>query len=244
MTNTAARLTSQNHILHSLPPVELDRLLSKIEVVPLELSQVLYEADDPLEHVYFPNSGMVSLISNTEKGQSLEIAVVGSEGMAGLGVFLGVGRSHNRALVQTQGDALRMKAGHLKEECCQGGSLLRTLMRYTQSRIKQVTQTALCNRFHQIEARLCRWLLLTQDRVKTNELPLTQEFLSLMLGVRRSGVTVAAQALQRAALIDYERGLIRIHDREGLEANSCECYRMIKEAFDWLSGPNQKVPST
>jgi CRP-like cAMP-binding protein len=218
-----------NRLLSALPRKEYRRLLPELEQVAMPFAEVIYEPGDLIRHVYFPNDSLVSLLSVVAERSTLEVGIVGNEGMAGIAAFLGVGRSTSRALVQGAGTAMRMKASTLRKEAERAGSLRRLLQLYTHSLLTQVSQTAACNRFHQVGARLARWLLMTHDRLRSDEFRLTQEFMSNMLGVRREGVNKAAGALQRDKLISYSRGHIRVLDRAGLEAVSCECYRVVKE---------------
>jgi CRP-like cAMP-binding protein len=187
-----------------------------------------------MDYVYFPNTGMVSLVSIIEDGSTLEVGITGYEGVVGLSVFLGVEESQYRLLVQGKGEAFSMKAETFKAECNREPSLQKLMLRYTQALMTQITQSAICNRFHDVESRLCRWLLQSQDCMRSSELHLTQDFLATMLGVHRPGVTIAAGILQSAGLIHYNRGRIAILDRKRLESASCECYGVIKEAFSWL----------
>jgi CRP-like cAMP-binding protein len=221
----------ENRILVSLPAHEREQILAHLEPFHLEHSAVLYDLGSRIPHVYFPNSGMVSLISHTEEGETLEVGIVGFEGMVGLSVFLESEVAQYRTLVQSTGDALRMKVGTFKTDCDRLTSLQSLIRRYTQARMTQITQSAICNRFHNMEARLCRWLLQSQDCVKSDELELTQDFIAMMLGTHRPGVTLAAGILQSAGLIRYSRGHISILDRQRLEAASCECYKVIREAL-------------
>lgn len=222
---------TENLILSSLPMDVRNHVLSKLEPVSLSYSEVLYEIDDPVNYVYFPTGGLVSLVSTTREGQSLEVGVVGCEGYVGLPISLGDSVSPHRMIVQAEGTALRVKIGVFKALCDQHGPLQEILHRYAQLLIREITQSALCICFHQLEARFCRWLLVCQDKVKSDEFHLTQEFLADMLGVRRAGVTVAAGAIQSLGLIRYNRGHITIVHRKGLEAASCECYGIIREAI-------------
>lgn len=220
---------TENLLLAALTRKEYQRLLPQLERVAMPFAEVLYEPGDVIRHVYFPNDSIVSLLSVVAERSTLEVSVVGNEGMAGIAVFLGVGASGSRALVQGAGTAMRMKAAALRTESERLGPLHRLLRRYTHSLLTQVSQTAACNRFHMVDARLARWMLMTHDRSQSDEFRLTQEFMSNMLGVRREGVNKAATALQRNELISYSRGHIRVLDRAGLEAVSCECYRVIKD---------------
>ena len=218
-----------NRLLAALPVKEYRRLLPELEQVTMPFAEVIYEPGDPIRHVYFPNDSIVSLLSVVAERSTLEVSVVGNEGVAGIAAFLGVGTSPNRALVQGAGTAMRMKASMLRKEAERAGPLRRLLQLYTHSLLTQVSQTAACNRFHQVDARLARWLLMTHDRVRSDEFLLTQEFMSNMLGVRREGVNKAAGALQQNKLISYSRGRLRVLDRAGLEAVACECYLVVKD---------------
>jgi CRP-like cAMP-binding protein len=218
-----------NRLLAALPVKEYRRLLPELEQVTMPFAEVIYEPGDLIRHVYFPNDSIVSLLSVVAERSTLEVGIVGNEGVAGISAFLGVGTSPSRALVQGAGTAMRMKASTLRKEAERAGPLRRLLQLYTHSLLTQVSQTAACNRFHQVEARLARWMLMTHDRLRSDEFRLTQEFMSNMLGVRREGVNKAAGALQRSKLISYSRGHIRVLDRAGLEAVACECYLVVKE---------------
>ena len=218
-----------NRLLAALPQIEYQRLLPELEHVTLPFAEVLYEPGASIRHVYFPGDSIVSLLSVVADFSTLEVGIIGNEGMAGISVFMGVGVSRTRALVQGAGTATRMKASTLRKESEHMGALHRLLHRYTHSLLTQVSQTAACNRFHMVDARLARWLLMTHDRLKSAEFRVTQEFMSHMLGVRREGVTKAAGALQKNGLISYSRGHVTIHNRAGLEAVSCECYGIIKD---------------
>lgn len=221
-----------NRMLASLPKKDYQRLLPGLEEVPLLFDTVLYEPGATIFDVYFPTSGIVSLLAAVEDRATLEVGLVGREGMVGLPVFLEVKTSGNQAVVQGAGSALKMKARAFRKECEDGGPLPRLLRRYAHSLLTQISQTAVCNRFHPIEARLARWLLMTSDRMGADEFQLTQEFLSNMLGVRREGVNKAATTLQEEGLISYSRGALTILNRAGLEALACQCYRIIKEEYD------------
>jgi hypothetical protein len=221
-----------NRLLAALPKKDYQRLLPRLESVTLIFGDILFEPGDLLRYVYFPNNSIISLLSAVDKREHLEVGIVGNDGMAGLPVFMGVNRSRTRGLVQGAGDAMRMTATSLGKEIGNGGALHQLLHRYTHSLLTQISQSAACNRFHQVNARLARWLLMTHDRVEGNEFRLTQEFLSHMLGVRREQVTIAAGALQKKKLISYSRGQIRILNRAGLEAVSCKCYATVREEYD------------
>jgi CRP-like cAMP-binding protein len=221
-----------NRLLATLPKKEYERMLPGLKRVPLDFGEVLYEPGDVIKHVYFPNDSIVSLLSALSERSTLEVGMVGNEGMAGLPIFMGVNVSKTRALVQGAGSAMRMTSATMRHEANRSDALHRLLHRYTHSVLTQVTQSAGCNRFHSVDARLARWLLMTSDRLGMEEFRLTQEFMSNMLGVRREGVNRAAGALQADNLISYRRGVITILNRRGLERNSCECYALIKSESD------------
>ncbi len=224
----------QNQLLSALPQKEFERLWPTLEFVSLAFQQILYEANQPIEYVYFPNNGIISLVTITEDGGTVEAATVGNEGMVGISILLGVEKTPVQAISQMAGDALRMRTEVFKREITPNSPLYALLLRYTQVLIGQLSQTVACNRLHSVEERCCRWLLLCQDRVRSNQFALTQETLAQMLGVRRASVSVVAAILQKAGLIRYSRGKITILDRVGLEAASCECYRVVKAEFDRL----------
>jgi CRP-like cAMP-binding protein len=224
----------QNHLLRALAAPEAERLLPHLEYVPMPLGNVLYESGSQLRYVYFPTTSIISLLYVMEDGASAEIAVVGNEGMVGVALFMGGETTPSRAVVQSAGFGYRLRAPLLKEEFNRAGPVLRLLLRYTQALITQMTQTAVCNRHHSIEQQLCRWLLLSLDRLSSSSLTMTQELIANMLGVRREGVTVAARNLQRAGLIRYNRGRIDVLDRPGLETAVCECYAVVKAEFERL----------
>ncbi|MBA2501928.1 MAG: Crp/Fnr family transcriptional regulator [Pyrinomonadaceae bacterium] len=232
MSSTKRDAPPANRLLAALPKKEYQRLLPQLEHVPLTFGDILYESGERIRHVYFPNDSIVSLLSAVEDRELLEVGIVGNEGMAGISVFMGVDTSLNQAIVQGTGTAMRMKATTLRKEVDDLESLHRLLNRYTHSLLTQISQSATCNRFHKVNARLARWLLMKRDRLGADEFRLTQEFMSKMLGVRREGVSVAAGALQRSKLINYSRGIITILDRAGLEAVSCKCYKIIKDESD------------
>jgi len=229
-----------NHLLAALADEDYRRIGPGLQPVTFALGQVLYESSGLLDYVYFPTSSVVSLLYTTEDGSTAEMGLTGNDGVVGVALFLGGDTTPNRAVVQIAGDAFRMKAKTLQEEFARGGRLQRLMLRYTQALITQISQTAVCNRLHSVEKRLCRWLLLSHDRVKSDELLMTQEFISNMLGGRRESVTVSAGRLQDAGLIHYARGHITILDREGLEAIVCECYRIVKDETDRLLGETRK----
>ncbi|MEP7157643.1 MAG: Crp/Fnr family transcriptional regulator [Betaproteobacteria bacterium] len=224
----------QNHLLAALPSAEYERLAAHLELVAMPLGQALYESGGKLQHVYFPTTSIVSLLYVMENGASAEIAVVGNEGILGIALFMGGETTPSRAVIQSAGFGYRLKAEHLKLEFNLGGPVMHLLLRYTQALITQMAQTAVCNRHHSVDQQLCRWLLLSMDRLPGNELTMTQELIANMLGVRREGVTEAAGKLQRAGLIRYSRGRIEVLDRPGLEREVCECYRVVKTEFDRL----------
>lgn len=222
------RESIDNDVLAAVPRKEYRRLLAGLEPVTLTFGEVLYEPGDTIRHVYFCGISLVSLLTLVDDHLALEVGLVGREGMVGIPLALGIGVSPVRALVQGAGVAMRMKSAQFLRELRQSLNLQRALYRYTHSLMAQVAQTAACNRFHVVEERLARWLLMTRDRVQSNEFPMTQEFLSHMLGVRRVGVTKAAGQLQKSELIEYSRGNIRILDQHGLEAASCSCYQAVR----------------
>ena len=223
-----------NHLLNALPLEEYERLLPYLEPVPLHLGEVLYESGDQMRHVYFPTTAIISLLYVLENGSSAEIAVVGNEGILGISLFMGGNTTPSRAVVQSKGEAYRLKAHILLDEFNRGGPTQNLLLRYTQALITQMTQTAVCNRHHTVEQQLCRWLLLSLDRLSNNSLVMTQELIANMLGVRREGVTEAAGKLQREGLIQYCRGHIDVLDRPRLENRVCECYQVVKTEFERL----------
>ena len=224
----------QNHLLAALPPADLERLLPTLEWVQMPLGHVLYESGAQLRHVYFPSTSIVSLLYVMEDGASAEIAVVGNDGVIGVALFMGGETMPNRAVVQSAGEGYRLTGQTLKQEFNRSGELQTLLLRYTQALLTQMAQTAVCNRHHSLDQQLCRWLLLSLDRLSANDLVMTQELIANMLGVRREGVTEAAGDLQRAGLIEYRRGHITVLDRPGLEARACECYLVVKKEFDRL----------
>jgi len=230
----APAYNGKNQILEVLPPSERERLLPHLELVPMPLGSVLYESGDTLRHIYFPTDCIVSLLYVLENGASAEIAVVGREGAIGVALFMGGETTPSRAIVQSGGFAYRLTGKLLKEEFNRHGELLHVLLRYTQSLITQMAQTAVCNRHHSVDQQLCRWLLLSLDRLPTNQLRMTQELIANMLGVRREGVTEAAGKLQKHGVIRYRRGHITVLDREKLERLSCECYAVVKRETDRL----------
>lgn len=228
------RNLSQNKLLSALPTQEYERLLPYMETVPLNFKQIIYAPNQSIDYVYFPNSGIISLVNITEDGRTVEAAMVGNEGMAGIPVFLGADRMPGQAISQVVGNALRMKADVFKYEVTPGTALYNLLLRYTQALLNQISQSVACNCLHSVEGRCCRWLLMCHDRVRSDQFTLTQELLSQMLGVRRASVSEVAATLQKEGLIRYNRGKITIRDRLGLEATACECYRVVKEEFERL----------
>jgi CRP-like cAMP-binding protein len=233
-----------NHLLAVLPNADFDRLLPSLELVPLPLGEALYESGDALNHVYFPTTAIVSLLYELENGSSAEIAVVGNEGIVGIALFMGGDTMPNRAVVQSAGHAYRLKGSLLKKEFNRAGELQHLLLRYTLALLSQMAQTAVCNRHHTVDQQLCRWLLLSLDRLAANELSMTQELIANMLGVRREGVTEAAGKLQEAGLIEYHRGRITVLDRPGLEARVCECYEVVRREFRRLLPEVPRGPVT
>ena len=220
---------NQNHLLAALPTAEFERLALHLELVPMLLGETLYEPGGQLQHVYFPTTAVVSLLYIVESGLSTEIAGVGNEGVVGISLFMGGDTTPSSAVVQTGGHGYRLQAGLLKEEFNRAGLMQRLLLRYTQALVTQMFQTAACNRHHSIEQQLCRCLLLTLDRLPSNELIMTQELIAGALGVRREGITEAAGKLQRAGFIRYRRGHISVLERSGLEARACECYAVVRK---------------
>jgi CRP-like cAMP-binding protein len=223
-----------NQLLASLPKAELDAWTPHFELVELRLGQILYASGANVTHVYFPTTAIVSLLYVMEDGASAEIAVVGHEGIVGISLFMGGGSTPSRAVVQSAGYGIRLKADAFQTQFARGGPVLHLMLRYTQALITQMAQTAVCNRHHSLDQQLCRWLLLSLDRLSGPELVMTQELIANMLGVRREGVTEAAGKLQRAGLIQYARGHVTVIDRAGLEERSCECYAVVKLEYDRL----------
>ena len=224
----------ENRLLAALPGEEYERLRPHLEPVSFSLGEVVYESGGRLDYIYFPGNAIVSLLYTMENGASAEMGLVGNDGVLGIALFMGGDTMPNRAVVQSAGIAIRLKAKVLQDEFARGGKFQQLLLRYTQALITQISQTAVCNRLHSVEQQLCRWLLLSHDRVSADELIMTQELIADMLGVRREGVTVAAGRLQDAGAISYVRGRIKILDRRKLEATACECYRVVKTEFDRL----------
>jgi CRP-like cAMP-binding protein len=234
LPKTAAPDPRQNYLLAALPAEDLERVSKSLKLVKLPLGEALYESGSHQRAVYFPTTAIVSLLYTLADGSSVEIAVVGNEGVIGVSLFMGGETTPSRAVVQSAGYAYRWFGNFLKEEFILGGAMQHLLLRYTQALLTQMAQTAVCNRHHSVDQQLCRWLLLSLDRLVGNELVITQELIANMLGVRREGVTEAAGNLQNAGLIKYSRGRIKVLDRVGLEARTCECYAVVKKEFDRL----------
>ncbi len=231
MPNLTPHVASENQMLAALPHEEYKRLHPHMELVALPRGKTLYNAGDRVTSAYFVMRGLLSLISTTEEGAQVEVGMVGKEGMVGIPILLNAETSHYRVLVQVAGVGMKIKAGAFREEFLRGGCLQDLMLRYIDTVLMQITQSAVCNRFHTTEQRLSRWLLVCRDRLNSNYIPLTQEFISHMLGAPRTSVTSTASALQKEKLITYTRGKITILDGESLEARSCECYRVVKKVF-------------
>jgi CRP-like cAMP-binding protein len=229
----------QNRLLAALPAAESRRLIGLMEQVDLKIKQSLFEPNEPIHHVFFPLRGVSSMVAEMDDGDLVEIATIGNEGVVGIALFLGSVTSAMRAFQQIPGTALRMTARDFTRETNAGGPLPQLLRRYTQALFTQIAQSTGCNRLHPIEERCARWLLQTHDRVRSDDFPLTHEFLAQMLGVRRATVTVAMGALQRAGFVEYKHGVIRVLDRKSLERSSCECYRVIADEYDRLLNGNR-----
>ncbi|OUL31195.1 Crp/Fnr family transcriptional regulator [Nostoc sp. 106C] len=236
LVNKTPTIMRENRLLAALPAYEYERLVPHLKFVALSSGEFLYEPEEPITQIYFPNNSVVSVIITTENGSTVEVGLVGNEGMVGIPVILGGNTTTTSGIVKIPGSAMQMNADIVKIEFERGGLLQKLLLRYVQALHAQVSQAAVCNRLHTLEARLARWLLTVSDRIQSDELPLTQEYISHMLGVRRSGVTVAAGTLSEQGIISYHRGHITILNREGLEATSCECYRIIKYELARLLG--------
>lgn len=235
---TAVNITEarKNFLLDSLPKVELERLISHLEPVDLPLGKVLYESGDKLDYAYFPTTSIVSLLYIMENGATAEIGVVGNDGILGIALFMGGNTTPNRAVIQSSGKALKISAKNLMAEFSLGGKFQNVLLRYTQALITQISQTAVCNRLHSVEEQLCRWLLLSHDRLDSDKLVMTHDLISNMLGVRREGVTLAAQKLVARKLIKSVRGTMTVLDRPGLEQAVCECYEVVNTEYNRLLG--------
>jgi CRP-like cAMP-binding protein len=229
----AARQARGNRLLTALPKSDYKLLSPMLEQVRLVYNETIYEAGKPIRHIYFPESGIISLLSGVSENSTIEVGIVGNEGMVGLPVYLGVERSSTRALVQGAGSALRMEAADFIKFSARSPKLQTLMLRYIHSLFTQVSQSAACNRFHPIDERLARWLMMTRDRMGSSKFQITQEFLSNMLGIRREAVNKAAGILQERGLVSYLRGNMKILDRKGLERAACTCYKIIKAEYDW-----------
>ncbi len=227
---------SANRLLAALPAEDYQRLLPNLKPVTFSLGQIIYESQVHMENVYFPTTSHISLLYTMIDGSTAEVGLVGNEGLVGIALFMGGDTTPNRAIVQGTGEAFVMKASAMQEEFQRGGAFQVSLLRYTQALITQISQTAVCNRLHTTEQRLCRWLLMTRDRTGSDELQMTHEFISHMLGIQREAVSIAAHRLQDKGAISYKRGRIRILDRQELEKSSCECYQVVKAEHDRLLG--------
>src|SRR6478735_4121556 len=235
-----------NRLLAALPADEYERLRALVQPVEFSLGEIVYEFGAQLDYVFFPTTSIISLLYTMENGTSAEMGLTGNDGVVGIALFMGGGTMPNRAVVQSAGGALRMKAKILQDEFALGGRFQQLLLRYTQALITQISQTAVCNRLHSVEQQLCRWLLINHDQLVTNNLVMTQELIANMLGVRREGVSVAATHLQDRGVIKYARGTISILDRKKLEAEACECYQVVMDEYDRLLGeyiPTNRVKS-
>src|SRR5688500_873691 len=226
----------KNHLLAALPTAEFARIEPRLEGLSLNLGEVLYESGDQMTHVYFPTTAIISLLYIMENGATAEIGIAGSNGLVGIALFMGGETTSNRAIVQSGGDSVRMKARDVQDAFSLGGVFQSVLLRYTQSLMTQISQTAVCNRLHSVEQQLCRWLLINHDQLQTDKLVMTHELIANMLGVRREGVSIAAHHLQEKGLIEYVRGTITILDRKGLETEVCECYKVVINEYDRLLG--------
>tara|TARA_R110001599_G_scaffold353859_1_gene600501 strand:- start:1351 stop:2076 length:726 start_codon:yes stop_codon:yes gene_type:complete len=240
MPSAEALKLHENRLLRALPATELTRLSPYLKRIKMPLGQVICESGKPMYHVYFPTNSIVSLLYVLENGESAEIAVIGNEGIVGISPFMGGGTTTSTAVVQSSGYAYRLEGQLLKDAFWRAGPLQLLLLRYTQALLTQISQTAVCNRHHRVEQQLCRWLLLSTDRLSSNELSMTQDSIANVLGVRRECVTLAAGNLQSAGLITYKRGKITVVDRRRVEARVCECYRIVRAEFDRLL-PKQQV---
>lgn len=228
-THPAASTPNANRLLAALPAEEYERLLPHLTPVAFSLGEVIYESQGLMEHVYFPTTGHVSLLYTMLNGATAEVGLVGSEGLVGIALFMGGDTTPNRAIVQGAGEAFQMKAVAMQEEFRRGGTFQFALLRYTQTLITQISQTAVCNRLHTTEQRLCRWILMTHDRARSDDLQMTHEFISNMLGIQREAVSIAAHRLKAKGAISYARGRIRVTDRQTLEQCACECYQMVRD---------------
>jgi CRP-like cAMP-binding protein len=226
----------KNYLLAAMPADEFARVKAKLEPISFKLGEVLYEAGDKIDYLHFPTTAIISLLYIMENGATAEIGVIGNDGVCGFALFLGGNSTSNRAIIQSAGDAFRMKEKDVKDEFAFGGAFQKMLLRYTQALMTQIAQTAVCNRLHTLEQQLCRWLLLSHDRLNSNELVMTHDLISNMLGVRREGVTLAAQKLAKRHLIKNIRGTITVVDRQGLEEAVCECYKVVNNEYNRLLG--------
>ena len=226
----------KNHLLAALPKAEFVRLEPHLESVSLPLGKVIYESGDKMTHVYFPTTAIISMLYIMKNGGTAEIGIAGNNGLIGSALFMGSESTSSRAVVQSTGDGVRIKAKALQTEFDRGGLFQKLLLRYTQTLMTQIAQTAVCNRLHNVDQQLCRWLLINHDQLETNKLVMTQELIANMLGVRREGVTFAAKKLQEKGVIKYVRGTITMLDRKGLEAAACECYQIVMDEYDRLLG--------
>lgn len=226
----------KNHLLAALLEEEFARIEPHLEFISLPLGKVIYESGDKMTHVYFPTTAIISMLYIMENGATAEIGIAGNNGLIGSALFMGSESTSSRAVVQSKGDAIRIKAEPLQTEFDKGGLFQRLLLRYTQSLMTQISQTAVCNRLHTVDQQLCRWLLINHDQLETNKLVMTQELIANMLGVRREGVTIAARKLQERGLIKYSRGTIIMTNRKGLEEASCECYQIVMDEYNRLLG--------
>jgi CRP-like cAMP-binding protein len=234
MPDKQPALPVSNRLLSALPAPVYERLQPDLQLVPLDLGEVIYEARETLSHVYFPSSAIVSLLYTMENGSTAEMGIVGCDGVVGIAVFMGGDTTPNRAVVQSAGESLRIPLAPFRAELRRTSELHRLLLLYTQALLTHMSQSAVCNRLHSLEQRLCRWLLMSHDRLELDELTMTQELMATILGVRREGVSVVAHRLQEAGLIRYKRGHIKIIDRTGLETAVCECYQVVKAECDRL----------
>jgi CRP-like cAMP-binding protein len=225
-----------NHLIAALPPDEFNRLKSNLEPVSLPLGEVIYESGEQLDYIYFPTTAIISLLYIMENGSTAEIGMAGNDGLVGIALYMGGSTTPSRAIVQSAGNAFRMPSRALNDEFSLGGVFQKILLRYTQSLMTQISQTAVCNRLHSVENQLCRWLLINHDLLQTNKLIMTHDLIANMLGVRREGVSIAAGHLQQQGLIKYVRGTITMLDRDALERSACECYRVVKDEYDRLLG--------
>lgn len=226
----------RNHLLSALPDEDFDRISAHLQLVTLKLGEVIYESGDRMTHIYFPTTAIISLLYIMENGGTAEIGIAGNNGLVGNALFMGGETTANRAVVQSAGQAVRMTADAVRDEFRRGGVFQDILLRYTQALMTQISQTAVCNRLHDIEQQLCRWLLINHDQLPADELVMTHDLIANMLGVRREGVSIAAGHLQRLGLIEYSRGTVNILDREGLERVCCECYKVVYDEYDRLLG--------